>query len=169
MHTVSNRANTALTFFGTVAAVLCVLVTITDVFHQSDPPISVQVEEVKKLSLHRGKLDQAALALKLDADLRSAFSWNTKQLFVYVQAEYVTPDNKVNQVVLWDRIVQRQKDAHLKIKSLRLKYPFIDRGQNLRGLSYNITVSWDVMPKVGRLFIRSKSFPMEPLPSEYTA
>lgn len=169
MHTISNRANTVLTFFGTVAAVLCVLVTITDLFHQSDPPISVQVEEVKKLSLHRGKQDQAALSLKLDADLRSAFSWNTKQLFVYVQAEYVTPENKVNQVVLWDRIVQRQKDAHLKIRSLRLKYPFIDRGTNLRGLQYNITVSWDVMPKVGRLSIRSKSFPMEPLPSEYTA
>lgn len=58
MHTVSNRANAVLTFFGTVAAVLCVLVTLTDVFHQSDPPISVQLEEVKKLSLHRGKQDQ---------------------------------------------------------------------------------------------------------------
>lgn len=169
MHTVSNRANTVLTFFGTVAAILCVLATITDVFHQSDPPITVGVTEVKKLSLHRAKQDQAALALSLDADLRSAFSWNTKQLFVYVQAEYVTADNKVNQVVLWDRIVQRKKDAHLKIKSLRLKYPFIDQGKNLRGLQYNITVAWDVMPKVGRLFIRSKSFPMEPLPEEYTA
>lgn len=109
------------------------------------------------------------LSLKLDADLRSAFSWNTKQLFVYVQAEYVTPENKVNQVVLWDRIVQRQQDAHLKVKSMRLKYQFIDRGNHLRGLPYNITVAWDVMPKVGRLFIRSKSFPMEPLPAEYSA
>lgn len=53
MHTYSNRANTVLTFFGTVAAVLCVLVTITDVFHKSDPPISVQLNEVQKLSLHR--------------------------------------------------------------------------------------------------------------------
>jgi hypothetical protein len=53
MHTYSNRANTALTFFGTVAAVLCVLVALTDMFHQSDPPISVTLEEVKKLSLHR--------------------------------------------------------------------------------------------------------------------
>jgi hypothetical protein len=61
MHTYSNRANTVLTFFGTVAAVLCVLVAITDVFHQSDPPISVQLEGVKKLSLHRyGKLLAAA-------------------------------------------------------------------------------------------------------------
>lgn len=112
---------------------------------------------------------QVVISLKLDADLRSAFSWNTKQLFVYVQAEYVTPENKVNQVVLWDRIVQRQQDAHLKVKSLRLKYQFVDRGNNLRGLPYNITVAWDVMPKVGRLFIRSKSFPMEPLPAEYSA
>lgn len=169
MHTVSNRANAVLTFFGTVAAVLCVLVTLTDVLHKSDPPVTVQLEEVKKLSQHKGRQDQAVLSLKLDADLRSAFSWNTKQLFVYVQAEYVTPQNKVNQVVLWDRIVQRQQDAHLKVKSMRLKYPFIDQGNNLRGLPYNITVAWDVMPKVGRLFIRSRSFPMDPLPSEYSA
>eukprot|EP00914_Ancora_sagittata_P032195 GHVO01065200.1.p1 GENE.GHVO01065200.1~~GHVO01065200.1.p1 ORF type:complete len:125 (+),score=8.80 GHVO01065200.1:23-397(+) len=32
--------------------------------------------------------DRAILQFSLDADLTSAFQWNTKQLFVYVTAEY---------------------------------------------------------------------------------
>lgn len=169
MHNTWSRANAVATFFGTVAAVLCVVVALTDFVHSSDPAVSVSVTEVKKLSLHKGRQDQAALNIKLDADLRSVFSWNTKQLFVYVQAEYATADNKVNQVVLWDKIVQLKQDAHLQVKNLRLKYPFIDRGNNLRGLPYNITVAWNIMPKVGVLLLDSRSFPQQPLPDEYTS
>lgn len=46
MHTAWTRANTVLTFFATVLSVLCVVVTVTDVFHKSDPPISVELKEV---------------------------------------------------------------------------------------------------------------------------
>jgi hypothetical protein len=45
------------------------------------------------------------LSFNLDADLRSVFSWNTKQIFVYVQAEFPTDDFHVNQVSIWDQIV----------------------------------------------------------------
>ena len=41
---------------------------------------------------------QAYLALSIDADLTSVFSWNTKLLFVYLSAEYATPLNELNQV-----------------------------------------------------------------------
>ncbi|KAF6263833.1 hypothetical protein COO60DRAFT_1267336 [Scenedesmus sp. NREL 46B-D3] len=169
MHTVWTRANTVLTFFATVLSVLCVVVTVTDVFHKSDPPITIQLKEVKRLVTHRGRQDQAALSMQLNADLRSAFSWNTKQLFVFVQADYVTPENRVNQVVLWDKIIERKEDAHLRVRSLRQKYAFIDQGRNLRGLPLNLTVAWNVMPKVGRLFTRSKTFAAGILPEEYTA
>lgn len=169
MHTIWTRANTVLTFFATVLSVLCVVVTITDVFHTSDPAVSLQLTEVKRLVTHRGKQDQAAISMKLDADLRSAFSWNTKQLFVFVQAEYSTPENSINQVVLWDKIIERKEDAHIKVKSLRQKYAFVDQGRNLRGLPVNLTVCWNVMPKVGRLFTRSTTFAVGTLPEEYTA
>eukprot|EP00878_Enallax_costatus_P005809 GHUV01006094.1.p1 GENE.GHUV01006094.1~~GHUV01006094.1.p1 ORF type:complete len:170 (+),score=10.67 GHUV01006094.1:465-974(+) len=168
MHTVWTRANTVLTFFATVVSVLCVLLTITDVFHKSDPPVSIQLTEVKRLAQHRGKQDQAAIAMRLNADLRSAFSWNTKQLFVFVQAEYQTPENKVNQVVLWDRIIERKEDAHIKIRNLKQKYAFIDQGRNFRGMPLNLTVAWNVMPKVGRLFTVQKTFDVGSLPTEYT-
>ena len=106
--------------------------------------------------------------MKLNADFRSAFSWNTKQLFVFVQAEYPTPENKVNQVVLWDRIIERKEDAHIKIRNLKQKYAFIDQGRNFRGLPVNLTVAWNVMPKVGRLFTVQKTFDVGSLPTEYT-
>jgi signal peptidase complex subunit 3 len=132
-------------------------------------PLLLPLLQVKRLVTHRGKHDQAALSMRLDADLRSAFSWNTKQLFVFVQADYVTPENGINQVVLWDKIVERKQDANLRIRSLRQKYAFIDQGRNLRGLPLNLTVAWNVMPKVGRLFTRSKTFAVGTLPDEYTA
>lgn len=51
---------------------------------------------------------QAVMTFNLEADLRSVFSWNTKQLFVYLQAEYETPSNKINQIVLWDAIIEEK-------------------------------------------------------------
>jgi hypothetical protein len=92
MHNFWARINAVLTFFGTVAAALCVLVTLTDYVHQSNPQISLQLKGVKRLAPFRSKNDQAVLSMALDADLRSAFSWNTKQLFVFVQAEYETAE-----------------------------------------------------------------------------
>lgn len=61
--------------------------------HPFRPPAAVFVAAALS---PREKQDQVVLSLRMDADLRSAFSWNTKQLFVYVQAEYVTPENKVS-------------------------------------------------------------------------
>lgn len=60
------------------------------------------------LILMRSALVQAVVTFDLNADLRSIFSWNTKQLFVYVQAEYETEDNKRNEIVLWDSIIQQK-------------------------------------------------------------
>lgn len=52
---------------------------------------------------HRRKIygaghDQAILSLGINADLRSVFNWNVKQLFAYVTAEYETEANVLNQV-----------------------------------------------------------------------
>ena len=44
--------------------------------------------------------------LDLKADLRSEFSWNTKQLFVYVGARFGTRKNARNDMVLWSSIVE---------------------------------------------------------------
>ena len=43
--------------------------------------------------IHGQGHDQVILSLQIDADLRSVFNWNVKQLFVYVTAEYETEAN----------------------------------------------------------------------------
>lgn len=206
MHSVTNRLNVVFTFFSTTAAVLCCVVALTDVFHQSDPPVTIELNEVKRFNTLRGKHDQAVLSVRLQADLRSAFSWNTKQLFVYLQAEYSTPGNEINQVrgcpgrpgcainggvvhgrrsgpgrccagnpaaharpqvSIWDTIIQREEDAVIDVKSLRQEYPLLDQGKNLRSLPMNLTLCWNVMPRVGYLHTHSKSVDVGRMPDEY--
>lgn len=43
--------------------------------------------------------------LNLTADLRSEFSWNTKQIFVYVNFDFRTKKNARNQMVMWSAIL----------------------------------------------------------------
>ena len=49
---------------------------------------------------------QAYVVLNLTADLRSEFTWNTKQLFVFANVEFATPKNARNQMVMWSAIIE---------------------------------------------------------------
>ena len=60
------------------------------------------------------------------------FNWNVKQLFLYLSAEYETEKNQVNQVVLWDKIIQRGENAVLDYRSMNTKYYFWDDGNGLK-------------------------------------
>ena len=42
----------------------------------------------------------------LTADLRGEFTWNTKQLFVYLNVVFETRKNARNQMVMWSSIVE---------------------------------------------------------------
>jgi len=43
--------------------------------------------------------------VKLDADVRDEFTWNTKQLFMFLSVEYATPANSNSQLVMWSKII----------------------------------------------------------------
>jgi len=102
---------------------------------------------------------QALLNIELHADLRSEFSWNTKQLYVYVLAEYETEKAPYNEMVIWNRIIERKENAKLDIRKLQKMYPFTLTSQNndLRGKEFNLTLAWNIMPKVGRLYTRKRT------------
>ena len=106
---------------------------------------------------------------KLDADLRSTFSWNTKQLFISAQIEFSSPRSPLNQMIFWNKIIQRKENAKLKISKLRPIYPFTvtDQESLLQGREFNVTVAWHVMPKVGALYKGSKTFSEFQMPEEY--
>jgi hypothetical protein len=65
------------------------------------------------------KEEYAIIKFSLDADLSSLFTWNTKQLFVYVTAEWPSAggsgsgQNASNQAVIWDSIITAPSADHL--------------------------------------------------------
>jgi signal peptidase complex subunit 3 len=64
------------------------------------------------------KEEYAVIKFSLDADLSDLFTWNTKQVFVYVTAEWPTAagasnTTAVNQAVIWDQIITAPSSDHL--------------------------------------------------------
>ena len=138
-----------------------------DFFHKADPVVSVKLAKVERF-LRVGRNDEAHLAFEIDADLTSVFSWNTKQLFVWLAAEYATPKYVESSVSVWDRIVESKEEAHLVLPFVRNKYKLVDNGAGLRGNVVNLTMGWQIMPRVGLLRKGNVTFPAAlTLPEEY--
>ncbi|KAI0216800.1 Signal peptidase complex subunit 3 [Lamellibrachia satsuma] len=110
------------------------------------------VKKVSDFSVSREKNDLGFITFDLKADMNPLFNWNVKQLFLYLTAEYETDNNKVNQVVLWDKIIQRGEKAVIDLNSMNTKYYFFDDGNGLRS-NKNVTLSlaWNVIPNAGTL------------------
>lgn len=88
----------------------------------------------------RERNDLGYLTFDLKTDLSNLFNWNVKQLFLYLTAEYVTPNNELNQVVLWDKIILRGENAVLDFKNMNTKYYFWDDGDGLKLVIIIITI-----------------------------
>merc|ERR1712224_936394 len=84
------------------------------------------------------------------------------------RAEWETPLNKRNQVLLWDRIIESREEGVLSLPHLRnhMDSPLADQGKHLLGRDINVTVSWNVIPHIGKLYTGHKSFPFT-MPNEY--
>merc|ERR1712046_16634 len=95
--------------------------------------------------------DQAILSLQIDADLRSVFNWNVKQLFVYVTAEYETDANVLNQVVVWDQIISDPAHSWIRSSSVANKYSLTDQGYGLRDNNVTLVMNWNIVPITGLL------------------
>ena len=56
---------------------------------------------------------QAWIAVNLTADLQDSFTWNTRQIYLSLTAEYMTEKNQLNQAVFWNWIVESKVAAEL--------------------------------------------------------
>lgn len=59
----------------------------------------------------------AVIRFNLNADFSSLFTWNTKQVFVYVSANWPNATSKgelVNEAVIWDTIITNPSADHLQ-------------------------------------------------------
>lgn len=60
--------------------------------------------------------EYAIIKFSLDADLSSLFTWNTKQVFAYVTAEWpssTSANTTTNQAVIWDTIITAPSSDYL--------------------------------------------------------
>jgi hypothetical protein len=62
------------------------------------------------------KEEYAIIKFSLSADLSSLFTWNTKQIFVYVSASWPnsTSTELTNEAVIWDTIITNPSADHLQ-------------------------------------------------------
>ncbi|KAK0626616.1 signal peptidase subunit-domain-containing protein [Immersiella caudata] len=115
-------------FFTTVAFVVAAFIAASDFVTPRAPVVNVL--KTTNLQVVRGrphyysskKEEYAIIKFTLDADLSSLFTWNTKQLFVYITAEWPStsvsgttlPSNVTsNQAVIWDTIITSPSADHL--------------------------------------------------------
>lgn len=157
MHSFLSRGNAILAYTLSVLSFLTFLCFISTVLVDSRTDVNIKtvkivVKNVPDFSASREKNDLGFITFDLQANLTKIFNWNVKQLFLYLTAEYITPSNVLNQVVLWDRIILRGENADLNFKNMNTKYYFWDDGNGLKGHK-NITLSlhWNIIPNAGRL------------------
>jgi len=119
------RVQNAFGFFTTVAFAVSALIAASDFLAPRTP--SVGVLKTTNVQVVRGrphyysskKEEYAIIKFSLDADLSSLFTWNTKNLFVYVTAEWPSAggsgsgQNATNQAVIWDSIITAPSADHL--------------------------------------------------------
>lgn len=176
MNTFLARANTIFAFTLTVLAALTFGCFLTTAFNDHSSEVVIEsttalVKNVPDYSASRTMNDLGFVSFDLAADLESLFNWNVKQLFVYLTAEYTTTNNKVNQVVIWDKIIRRGESAILNLKDMKAKYYFYDDGHGLRS-NKNVTLflAWNVIPNAGTLpKIWGQGTHRVEFPDEYTA
>ncbi|CAI0417711.1 unnamed protein product [Linum tenue] len=166
MHSFWLRANAVLTFSVIILAFTCAMASVSDCFNSPSPSAQIQITNINWFQKQRNGNEEVSLAMNITADLQSLFTWNTKQVFVFVAAEYKTPKNAVNQVSLWDAIIPAKEQSKFRVQTVN-KYRFIDQGSNLRGKDLNLTLHWHVMPKAGMMFADKLVIPGYRLPKEY--
>ncbi|TRX96179.1 hypothetical protein FHL15_002903 [Xylaria flabelliformis] len=121
MYNSLTRLQNVFGFFTTVAFVVGAIIAASDFTAPRTPsasikPTNVQVVKGRPHYYSSKKEEYAIIKFSLDADLSSLFTWNTKQLFVYVTAEWPAVDggaNQTNKAVIWDAIITSPSSDHL--------------------------------------------------------
>jgi len=175
MNTLLSRTNAIFAFTLSVLASLTLICALSTTFKGYNQLVDVKISTTKKLvknvadySAGRERNDLGFISFNLDADLTQVFDWNTKQLFLYMTAIYKTKANVLNEVVLWDHIIQRGEPTKINLRNQHTKYYFWDDGNGLKANdNITLTLSMNVIPNAGLLpistvpSIHSFSFPNE--------
>ncbi|KAK4050010.1 Signal peptidase complex subunit [Microbotryomycetes sp. JL201] len=166
MYSTLQRLNNVTALATSVIMILLSLVSLTTlVLPARVEPSSLKLNHINVL-FGRSNYDRTVRAreyafAKFDviADLSPMFNWNTKQIFVYLRADYQTGDYAsrtgfalpANSVVLWDRIVRGKRFARINIADGKQKYEFKEITNSFKNVSAVFSLQYQVQPYVGLL------------------
>ncbi|XP_057416132.1 signal peptidase complex subunit 3B-like [Lotus japonicus] len=67
------------------------MASFSDTLNSPSPSVQVPVLNINWFQKQPNSNDEVSMALNISADLQSLFTWNKKQVFVFVAAEYEAP------------------------------------------------------------------------------
>ncbi|TFK40281.1 signal peptidase 22kDa subunit [Crucibulum laeve] len=156
MHSIVSRVNNVSALLSSCMMALLAAIALSSFVFTADPKGDISIASVKVYPTnarrypHR-KQDMAFVNFNISADLTPLFNWNTKQLFLYLEAEYNNTKGVQNEVVIWDRIVRRKEDANINVVG-KNKYMFRDVSHKFKNVPpAHYSLKYNVMPYVGVL------------------
>ncbi|PPQ67490.1 hypothetical protein CVT25_006031 [Psilocybe cyanescens] len=156
MHSIFSRVNNISAFLSSCMMTLLAAIALSSFLFTANPQGDLAISSIKVVSSNarrypNKKQDLAFVHFNITADLTPLFHWNTKQLFLYLEAEYANKKGVKNEVVIWDRIVRRKEDAFIKFEG-KNKYVFRDISSSFNGVPpANYVLKYNIMPYVGLL------------------
>lgn len=162
MHTFMSRFNALAAFSMSVVALLTFMFAMSTSYKSYGNLAKVDIKIVKSLVRrmpdynmpNASENDLGLVQFNLEADFEDCFDWNVKQLFIYLTANYKTSTNVVNQVILWDHVLNRGEKSQLDLKYQSPEYYMWDDGFGLLGnKNVTLTLSVNVIPNAGFLQI----------------
>lgn len=119
-------------------------------FDEKEIKTNLNVNSIKRFIYNRYiQGDELVLSLDLSYDMRKAFNWNLKQLFVYVMVTYKTPIHSRNEVIIQDYIITNKNNAQKSYKNFITKYSLKDYSNGLKNNTIQLQVYYKYMPYVG--------------------
>lgn len=88
--------------------------------------------------------------------MSSLYTWNLKQLFVYIEVTWVNEDGLSNRMIVSDWIIESPLNRtkipekfYIEGKSKQVEYNVRDVHRKMRGKTVNVTLNAEYMPTVG--------------------
>ncbi|EAU85515.2 hypothetical protein CC1G_06416 [Coprinopsis cinerea okayama7 len=169
MHSIWARINNTSALLSSCMMALLAAIAVSSLLFTAQPTggnvniASIQVYPGQTRRYATKRQDLAFVDFNITADLTPLFNWNTKQIFLYLQAEYNTRKGVKNEVVIWDRIVRSKDQAKVNVVG-KNKYNFRELSTTFKNIAAaNYTLMYNVMPYVGVLTYGEAARTTEPV------
>jgi len=155
MHSIYQRLNIASALLSSCLFGLLACIAVTSYLQETSPQGTLTIDSVKvmigKVRYNPVQQHTAHIKFDFDADMTSLFHWNTKQVFLYLEAEYTNTKGTYNEVVFWDKIIRRKRDANVHVRG-KNKYIMKDINRSFsNSSSVMYHMKYNIMPWVGPL------------------